>query len=255
LAARLSVKQRMKKQLRKLIGALGYEVRGTRYTPRPLLEPANVRCIELDDLLCRQMIETRRELTFIQVGAYDGITRDPLCKYVERYGWRGVMLEPQAMAAGQLRALYQNNDSVVVLQAALDRLPGSATLYTVDFGEREPRWTGGLASFHRDCILKHRDLIPGLEGMIRCEKLTCVTFDDVLTRLPTEPLDLLQVDTEGADAHILSLFPFERVKPAIIHWEVKHLSMTDRTTCLARLAELGYRFARSGEEDMVAVLD
>ena len=243
----------MKKQLRKLIGVLGYEVRGTRYIPRPLLEPTNLRDVELDDLICRRMMETRRELTFIQVGAYDGVTRDPLRKYIESCGWRGVMLEPQAMAARQLRALYQNNDSVVVLQAALDRLPGSATLYTVDFGEREPSWTGGLASFRRDCILKHRDLIPGLEGMIRCEEVACVTFGDVLARVPTEPLDLLQVDTEGADAYILSLFPFERIKPAIIHWEVKHLSMTDRTTCLARLAEVGYRFALSGQEDMLAV--
>ena len=248
----MSVKHRMMKQIRRFIGALGYEVRGTRYIPRPLLEPTNLRGVELDDLICRRMMETGRELTFIQVGAYDGITRDPLRKYIERYGWRGVMLEPQAIAAGQLRALYQNNDSVVILQAALDRHPGTATLYAVDFGGREPSWAGGLASFQRDCILKHRDLIPGLEGMIRCEEVACVTFDDVLARVPAEPLDLLQVDTEGADAYILSLFPFERIAPAIIHWEVKHLSMADRTSCLARLAKLGYRFAPSGQEDMLA---
>jgi FkbM family methyltransferase len=243
----------MKMHLRKLLEKIGYEVRGIRYMPPPLLEAANLRSIELDDLLCRRMIETRRELTFIQVGAYDGVTRDPLRKYVESCGWRGVMLEPQAVAAQELRACYQHNDSVVVLQAALDRVPGTAALYTVDCGGRGPSWAGGLASFDRDCILKHRDLIPGLDRMIRCEKVACVTFDEVLTRVTTEHLDLLQVDTEGADAYILSLFPFERIKPAIVHWEVKHLSFAERTTCLSRLAELGYRFAPSGQEDMVAV--
>jgi hypothetical protein len=53
----------------------------------------------------------------------------------------------------------------------------------------------------------------------------------------------------------LSLFPFNRIKPALIHWEVKHLTKTEREGCLDRLAGFGYRFAPSGPEDMLAVLD
>jgi hypothetical protein len=75
----------------------------------------------------------------------------------------------------------------------------------------------------------------------------------VLDRLPCEQLDLLQIDTEGADAYILSLFPFSRVRPAIIHWETKHLSKKQREDCLDRLTGFGYRFASSGDEDMMAV--
>jgi len=70
-----------------------------------------------------------------------------------------------------------------------------------------PAWAGGLASFKRETIVKHSDLIPGLAGMIREETIDCITVDEVLGRLPSERIDLLQIDTEGSDAHILSLFP------------------------------------------------
>ena len=113
--------------------------------------------------------------------------------------------------------------------------------------------SGGLASFQRETIIRHADLIPGLKDMIQEETVNCVTFDAILAKLQSNTLDLLQIDTEGADAHILSLFPFHRMLPAIVHWEVKHLSMRQREDCLGRLASIGYRFAPSGDQDMVAV--
>lgn len=244
----------MKHWINASLGALGYRVQGIRYSPRQLLQPGCLRVIEFDDLVCRRMFEFGPELTFIQVGAFDGITRDPLRKYIDKCGWTGVLVEPQERAASQLRELYSRNDRVVILQAALDREPGRRTLFTVE-SKTAPAWTGGLASLKRETIIKHSDLIPGLQGMIREETIDCITFDEVLGRLPSERIDLLQIDTEGADAYVLSLFPFDHAIPAIIHWEIKHLSKTQREECLDRLAGLGYRFALSGDEDMIAVLD
>jgi hypothetical protein len=47
--------------------------------------------------------------------------------------------------------------------------------------------------------------------MIREETIDCITFEEVLSPLPSVRIDLLQIDTEGADAHISSRFPFDRV--------------------------------------------
>ena len=244
----------MKALTRSVLLAFGYRIQGVRYTPRPLLEPKNLREIEFDDVVCRRMVEFGPEFRFIQIGAFDGVTRDPLRKYIQKCGWSGVVAEPQARAANQLRDLYRGNDRIVILQAAVDGVSGRRTLFTID-SPMAPSWAGGLASLQRETIVKHSDLIPGLETMIREESVNCVTFDEVLGRLPFQQLDLLQIDTEGADCYILSLFPFDRWHPAIIHWEVKHLSKQQREECLERLAGFGYRFALSGEEDMLAVLD
>jgi hypothetical protein len=89
--------------------------------------------------------------------------------------------------------------------------------------------------------------------MITEVAVDCITFDSVFEHLPEGELDLLQIDTEGADGLIRSLFPFERIKPAIVHWEIKHLSLREREDCLGLLASHGYRFAASGNQDMMAV--
>ena len=242
----------MKELVKKILDRFGYRVSGTRFIPRQLLQPENLRVLTFDDIVCRRIVESGSELTFIQVGAFDGLIQDPLRKYIARWPWRGIMIEPQSRAAAKLRKLYADDGRISVVQAALDDKEQQRTLYTVD-PESAPEWAGGLASFQRETIIRHADLIPGLKDMIQEETVNCVTFDAILAKLQSNTLDLLQIDTEGADAHILSLFPFHRMLPAIVHWEVKHLSMRQREDCLGRLASIGYRFAPSGDQDMVAV--
>jgi FkbM family methyltransferase len=198
------------------------------------------------------MFDVGREFTFIQVGAFDGLLQYPLRKYITKCNWQGILVEPQARAAGKLRELYRGNDRILVVQAALDAESRSATLFTVD-SEAAPAWAGALASFRRATILEHSDLIPRLELMIKEETVNCVPFSYILERLPAGRLDLLQIDTEAADDYVLSLFPFDHVRPAVVHWEVRHLSKEQREDCLGRLAAFGYRFAASGNQDMMAV--
>jgi FkbM family methyltransferase len=243
----------MKQRVQKLLAKLGYRVQGIRYCPRQLLERDHLRRIGLDDVICRRMFEFGQEFTFIQIGAFDGITADPLHKYITRCGWRGVLIEPQPRPAAQLRELYRDNGRIVVLQAALDCRSGKRTLYIVE-SDRVPTWARGMASYQRDNILKNSYLVPELEAMIKEITVNCIPFEDVMQRLQSDRLDLLQIDAEGADGYILSLFPFDRVKPAIVHWESKNLTRSQQEEALDMLSKHGYRFARSGEEDMLGVL-
>jgi FkbM family methyltransferase len=199
------------------------------------------------------MFENGQSCTFIQIGAYDGISTDPLNKYIERHAWRGIMLEPQPGPANRLRDLYKANDRITILEAAVDSHRGTRPLFTVE-GDHLPCWAGGMASFDRDHILKHKYLIPGIESMVRELTVQCMPIGDVLDRLPSPTLDLLQIDAEGADGYILSLFPFDRMKPAIIHWETKNMTRLQQEEALDIVSDQGYLVARSGGEDMLAVL-
>ena len=243
----------MKQLLKGWLRRLGYRVENIRHVPPELLSSASRRFLEFDDVVCRRMIETHPALTFVQVGAYDGTTHDPLAKYIARYHWRGILIEPQASLADRLREMYAGNDRVIVAQVAIDRTAGTRSIFSVD-PARTPKWASALASFDRSHLVKHAAMIPGLEEMITQENVQCLPFSDVLPRLGSDDVDILQIDAEGADARILSLFPFAEVRPAIVHWEIAHLSREDRAATLHRLASFGYRFSESGSQDMLAVL-
>ena len=86
----------VKRLIQATLAKLGYRVQGIRYCPRQLLDAKNLRVVEFDDVVCRRMFESGSQFTFIQVGAFDGVTKDPLQKYINRCGWRGVLIEPQA---------------------------------------------------------------------------------------------------------------------------------------------------------------
>jgi len=209
--------------------------------------------LEFDDAVCRRIIEVKRPLKFIQVGAFDGITRDPLYRYIEDYRWQGILIEPQSRACEKLRRLHAKNPDVRIVNAAICAESGSSTLYTVP-GKDLPEWCGGLASLSKDFILRHRQLVPGLEAHIVSETVKTLSFVDILRSMEVNNVDLLQIDAEGADAEILRLFPFSQLRPAIIQWEIKHLSQQDREATLDILSPFGYRFAFSGGEDMLAIL-
>lgn len=243
----------MKQALKHLVGRLGYRIEGTRYTPRHLYRPECLRNLQFDDVICRFMFERGPACNFIQIGAYDGISTDPLNRYITRCGWRGVMLEPQPGPAAELRRLYQGNADIVVLEAAVDSTRATRTLYTV-VGDVLPVWAGGMASFDRGQILRQDYLFPGIESMIRELPVASVTFQDVIGAHPAaQHIDLLQIDAEGADGRILSLFPFDQQKPPIVHWEIKNMTTHQQEDALDLLCGHGYRIARSGGEDMLAV--
>lgn len=193
-------------------------------------------------------------MNFVQIGAFDGTTGDPLYHYIRNHGWQGLLVEPQADACKIVQKLHADNPKITIVNAAVGKERGSATLYTVK-GEDLPSWCGALASFSKESILKHNHLIPGLENCVVAEEVATVTFADILSSAGKEDqLDVLQIDTEGADAEILRLFPFNSSRPAIVHWEIKHLTKEEKEDCLERLSSYGYRFASSGGEDMLAVL-
>jgi hypothetical protein len=122
-------------------------------------------------------------------------------------------------------------------------------------GEGIPEWSKGMASFDKQNILKHANLIPNLKNYVKQIEVKTVTFDEILSMKSLVQLDLLQVDTEGFDAEVILMFPFNILKPGIIHFESKHIPKARLEQLLDILIAKGYYIARDGEEDMLAILE
>ncbi len=232
--------------------SLGYEMRCTRYIATTMLKPQAV--VELNfrhavtELMHR---EQRQSLVFMQVGAFDGVSCDPLREFVTAYNWRGILVEPQPSAYEKLVTNYADQPGLIFKNCAVAKARGQLELFTVK-GDDLPAWCGGLAGFSRESIEKHEPFAPGISQRIVSLQVPTVPFTDLIAELPAS-LDLLQIDTEGFDAQLLDMFPFNNCKPSLIHFERKHLSPQVLDACLQHLAKFGYRFAFDGQEDMLAI--
>jgi hypothetical protein len=131
----------IKTLLRKAAARVGYEIRKA---PLPGFLPARIF-----DLVVQYVILTRGEsLRFIQVGANDGRYGDPLRRYVLKYPWKGILVEPQPEVYEALKLNYAGlEDRLFFENVAISTDAGGMTLYRArNTFEREGEATRYAAS-------------------------------------------------------------------------------------------------------------
>ena len=78
---------------------------------------------------------------FVQIGAFDGVSGDPLNKLVHRHGWRGVLVEPQTRVFQVLKSNYATQPQLQFFNVAIGDRDGEVTLYTRSSADVEPAST------------------------------------------------------------------------------------------------------------------
>ena len=212
--------------------------------------------LTFEDVLEFQYARNRRFL-FVSVGAFDGLANDPIGRFVRSRDCHGILLEPQPGAYARLCANYAGFPQCKLLNAAVDEVSGSRTLYYVPTGNPElPEWTEQIASFQLEHVMKHEAQAPGLSACIRTREIRTISFDGLLDMFELRAIDVLQIDAEGMDGQLLGWFPFERLRPAVLHYETTHLSRVEHIAVRARLKGFGYlvREADSSSDDMAVMI-
>ena len=245
----------IKRILKNIVDKLGYRVNSNKYIPKPLQNKDNILALDFDHVLSKYLINKNKEsdVFFIQIGTFDGIECDPLRKYLLKYNWTGLMMEPQPGPFKRLENEYATRKGLVLLNAAIGKECVKSMLYTIE-SNHVPEWAKGMASFNREVILKHTSLFPHIEEYIKEVEVDTLSFEYLFNEFAIKHIDVLQIDTEGYDANIIQMFPFNKVMPAIIHFESKHIAKAELKKTLDILLAKGYKIARDGEEDMTAVL-
>ena len=130
---------------RRSLGARGIAVQRL---PLPLIRTpsANLR-VTFEHVLGRQTLQ-QPSLFFVQIGAFDGVSHDPIYTYVRRFGWHGVLVEPQARYMAALRENYRDAKNLSFRQVAVAKARGSKPFYRIrDDVPGLPSWAPELASF------------------------------------------------------------------------------------------------------------
>jgi FkbM family methyltransferase len=201
----------LKTWLKKLFMALGYSVAKVR-------PPVHSDYFSLENFL-HQFLKRKGSFFFIQIGANDGITNDPLYHFVTQNGDRvkGILLEPLQDAFKALTENYKNFPGIVTVNAAIHNTQKEMNLYKVDKDKlaRSPIWSDLRASFNKD----HHKITSTPSEYIVTETVRCLSLDELFDRYHVNHVDLLCIDTEGYDAEIIANIDFKRITPSIIHFE------------------------------------
>ena len=194
------------------------------------------------------------DAVFLQIGANDGFTGDPLHVLLarERVDWRGVLVEPVAHLFGQLRQRYVHNPKLRLERAAISDEDGTAQIHYLQTDEGDTLWLQQLASLDPEVLRSNARQFGLTNARTVVEEVPTLTVATLLRRHALSRLDLIVIDTEGLDWRILRQFDLATLRPKLILYEHQHLAVEERAEAHQFLARHGYDWAEVPEGDTIA---
>ena len=254
--------RRMERFGKKLFGALGLEVhRKSKFAP-----PLN-----FFETILEGLIAGRELLNVVQVGANDGVHKDPIHAFLmaHRQHTNALLIEPQPELIPHLEAAYAEHPRVTIYngavgaadELALHRIrPGLWNEFRAGYMKGAPayRAPSGLTSGDRAHVLAAaRKYLPrGVDPEAAVEAFTvpCRTLPQLLAETGfATPVHVLQVDAEGADDEVIRACDVPALRPAVINYESRHLPAARRAALEGLLAGEGYRLFHWHKSDTLAV--
>lgn len=195
---------------------------------------------------------------FLQIGANDGRTNDPLHPFIMRHELRGYALEPLPAAFELLRETYADSSAVIPAQVAIGPESGELDLYMAGLPENATRdqWLDATrkATFSKATALRKTRKACGLKNDAEAEsrlqrvQVPVRTLSAFIEERGEPAVDILQIDAEGEDWNILRQVGDMSRLPTLVNLEHKGLSDADRENVRAWFAENGYFWFEHGRD-------
>lgn len=186
-------------------------------------------------------------MTVVDVGANDGLYSLVAASRVGEHG-RVLAVEPSSREFGRLQANIGLNQlgNVEAIRLALYSCAGDTQLTRAEFGHEGQNTIGNV-------IVNPKVSAAGSE-VVELQTLDGFVVDQAIDRL-----DVLKIDAEGSEAHVLKggLEALRRLTPIILmEVAASHLAVHGSTTeeLLGLLAEIGYRVWVFGDDGSLVPL-
>jgi FkbM family methyltransferase len=171
-------------------------------------------------LLLRRLAQLKRSnetFFFLQIGANDGISHDPIHAFVSAFKIAGIVVEPLPDVFERLCATYSKHPQIKKLNIAVHEELERVTLYrpAKDSGDEN----SGIASLNQDRFKLTSARSGVQEEDIQAVEVPAMSISRLLETEQVKHLDLLQIDTEGYDMQILAGLDLTQHQPSIIRFE------------------------------------
>jgi FkbM family methyltransferase len=186
----------------------------------------------------------KKDGLFVDIGAYDGVESSNTLFFEESLRWRGICVEPLTDIFSKLKA----NRNCLCLDCCASDHNGFSDFLHVKPNIRPKQPNGkrtsnyeklsGLTDFYCDAHKKTiDDIILAVGGEKNLLSIKCQHVNDILSMLNTRHIDLLSIDTEGSELHILKNIDFTKYTFSIIIVE----ELYDDSDLNKFMDDIGYR--------------
>jgi FkbM family methyltransferase len=190
-------------------------------------------------------------LFFLQIGAMDGVSYDPLHPLIEKYRWNGLLVEPLPDHFEKLKSNYAHRSGLAFENCAIAGHDGEMVLHRIPLDvikeHKLPHELQGVSSAYMD-----RGVLSGggeysgaafdmhIKPRIVQQGVACMTLDSLLKKHDVKAIDMMLIDTEGADAAILAQLDLTQYRPKAVIIEFKHLPQPELDGAVKKMHDAGY---------------
>ncbi len=205
--------------------------------------------------LLRRAIESKERFSILQVGAFDGVSNDPLHQLIRDYPHvRAVLLEPQPGPYASLETLWRDCDRVTTLRSAIADTCGERPMYVIadNYKSRHP-FADQVASFCRSHVELNcsRYMWRPPQDCIAAVSVPTVNFRTLSETYG--PFNLVSIDVEGYDGDVLHQMDLDRTRPDIILYEHRCLTRDMKLRAVAVLERAGFAVRQVNKSDSLAL--
>jgi len=190
-----------------------------------------------------QLFLNNSVIKIIQVGANDGITNDPVFKYINANSkFHGVLVEPFPPIFKTLVKNYNNSSSdLKFLNAAVSDFDGKINLFISE--------NANINSDHQKSSVMPYHIQKHCHGAgSNTLAVPCYTIKSIVNMFNIINIDILLIDAEGHDWTILNSAFSDGIHPSMIMLEVIHLSRADKLKMREHLDQLDYLYFETNKD-------
>lgn len=205
------------------------------------------------------------DVFFLQIGAMDGVTYDPIHEFVVSRKWKGILVEPVPDIFDRLKQNYDGQEGLSFSNHAITDFEGEIELLRMDpeVVERGLLQPGalGISTIMPEKSAFTTKFIPEDHQWIvrqyqRSLNVPCMRLSTLLKEHAVSRIDLVVIDTEGSDWMIVRQLPLETYRPRLVYLEYNHLTPYEQLACARHFQNHGYRtyFDKNNGENFLAVI-
>jgi len=197
----------------------------------------------------RNLIQNKN-YNFIQIGANDGKTGDPIFYLINLFSLKGILVEPVPYVFKKLEYNYRKNKNVFLENSAISSASnGIEFFYLQESNDSElPSWYDQIGSFNYEVLIKHKPSVKDFDKLLTSVRVNTSNFEVLLEKYKLKNFDLILIDTEGYDYEIIKIIPFDKINPSVIIFEHKHLSKDEIDSAIKFLLEKNYSLFRTVDD-------